>query len=106
MSVVYKYPFVEGGNFVSEIEVPGHPLYVDFDPAGELCAWSLVEPDQKEPKFRVVVAGTGNPLPEGEWKHLNSFISKPFVFHAFVAAVAWVGESGPELVDFQGGEQS
>lgn len=95
MSVVYKYPFIEAGAPVSTITVPGLVLHVDFDPSKTLCAWALVEPDAANPATvggavsqTVTVVGTGEPLPYGQWRPVNSFISGPYVFHAF-RSLSW-----------------
>lgn len=81
MTTVHKFPF----KALDAIEVPGAPLHVNFDPKGELVAWVLMD---DSPTHRVVVRGTGHDLPDGEWRYLNTFMSEPFVFHAFAEVVA------------------
>ena len=80
----YKLP----GTMTEVTFSPGRLLRIDFDPRGELCAWVLVHDTDGEPVTRrVLVRGTGDPLPEGTWAYLNTFMRGEFVFHAFVG---WV----------------
>lgn len=83
--VVWKYPVV--GTETTLRFGAGSILRVDFDPNGDLCAWVLVSSRDREITRRVLVRGTGEGLPDGDWVYLNTFTRGAFVFHAFVG---WV----------------
>ena len=62
----------------------GSILHVDVQ-NGEFCAWVAVTNQRAHIERRVVIRGTGDPLPEGrQLTYLNTMFSGPFVFHAFV----------------------
>ena len=83
--VVWKYPLPLPSPEDSVIEFAGGSIVrVDFDPAGQLCAWVLVHNRNETVRRRVVVRGTGHPLPGGVFSYLNTFQRGSFVFHAFV----------------------
>ena len=82
--VVWKYPV---GAETTLRFAAGSIIRVDFDPAGNLCAWVLVFNRDREITRRVLVRGTGDDLPDGDWVYLNTFTRGAFVFHAFVG---WV----------------
>lgn len=83
--VVWKYPLV--GTVTTLQFAAGRILRVDFDPNGDPCAWVLVFSRDREITRKVLVCGTGEDLPEGDWVYLNTFTRGAFVFHAFVG---WV----------------
>lgn len=61
--------------------VEGRALHVDLGPNGDLCVWFLRDPAITE---QVLVLGTGHEMADGNgWRHLNTFITGAFVFHAF-----------------------
>lgn len=83
--VVWKYPLDFDGSVSGVFEfATGSILRVDRDPKDELCMWVAVIDQTRTISRRVTVRGTGDPLPDGDWVYLNSFMDDPFVFHAFV----------------------
>lgn len=85
METIWKFELGYKGDPRFEIEVPqgAEPLRVDFDPAGVLVAWARVNPDASLATAVVTVVGTGNAIPEGAGRYVSTFLSEPFVFHAF-----------------------
>ncbi|KDA05562.1 hypothetical protein DC31_13910 [Microbacterium sp. CH12i] len=86
MRTIWKFPLGYRGDPRFEVEVPrgAVPLRVDFDPAGELVMWAEVDPKAERSLAAVTVVGTGNPIPEGVGTYVSTFMSEPFVFHAYV----------------------
>lgn len=81
-TVVWKYPLPEPETVLTFAS--GSILRVDVQESG-LQAWVAVTDPDGTCTRRVVVVGTGEPLPEGpQLDYLNTFTSGPFVFHAFV----------------------
>ena len=58
-------------------------LHVGLDAVGQPCLWVLVDPSETFVKHTLAVVGTGNPMSEGLYGHLGSFVSAPFVWHVF-----------------------
>ena len=81
--VVWKYPITDALDETIEFAA-GSIVRVDFDPQGALCAWVLVDDKTETVRRRIVVRGTGDPLPAGTFAYLNTLTRGPFVFHAFV----------------------
>lgn len=80
--VIWKYPF----GFEIEALVPGELIHVGHDPQGSLCVWSIVNTNEDAvvPDTKVILVATGSRIPEGEWKHLGTFIEdRDFMVHAF-----------------------
>ena len=61
----------------------GTILHVD-EQHGQFVAWVAVIDKTATIARRVVIRGTGDPLPGGGLTYLNTCFSGPFVFHAFV----------------------
>ena len=81
--VVWKYPL--SGDLTELFFAPGSIVHVGVDPRGAHCAWVLIsDPDGQPVTRRVLIRGTGDPLPEGTWAYLNTFTHGPYIFHAFV----------------------
>lgn len=84
-SRVWKFPLGYRGDPTFTIQVPAGaaPLRVDFDPAGELVLWALVQPDAPQVAALVTVVGTGNTMPADPGKYVSTLVSGLLVFHAF-----------------------
>jgi hypothetical protein len=61
-------------------------LSVGLDPAGVLCIWAEVIPDDTagQGEAEVVIVGTGNPLPFWKGSFVGSVTMAPFVWHVYV----------------------
>lgn len=106
MRTVYKYPVPEGqAPFQFEHEVPDSPQLVHFgpDPKGVLCVWAEVDTDNAPTKYKLMIAGTGQEIPDNAiW--LRSCVEGDFVWHLYLmipeqamaeaAAMAESGEHG------------
>ena len=65
----------------------GSIVHVDVQ-GGEFVAWVAVIDQSATIERRVVIRGTGDPLPGGgRLAYLNTCFAGPFVFHAFVGEV-------------------
>lgn len=87
-TVVWKYPLNldPSGEAVLEF-ARGSILRVDMQD-GQVVAWVAVINQHATLRRRVVIRGTGDPLPDGgQLAYLNTFFSGPFVFHAFAGTL-------------------
>lgn len=88
-AVVYKYPLSFDDTGSAQVSIPGSIKHVGRDPRGDWCVWAVVWPGKFDPAVRrVIMRGTGDPLPVGTWGYLATAHEGPFVFHFFVGGAA------------------
>lgn len=86
---VFKYPLEFNREGVAETSIPGTIIHLGYDPAQVLCIWAVVWPEKHEPaKRRILMVGTGHPMPEGTWGYLQTIHDDyGIVLHFFVGYV-------------------
>ena len=86
MKVIYKY--VLESKEIQEIEIPYNALILSCQfQNNELCIWANVDPEEKKGKLKILILGTGNPIPEeylnGCYEFLATVQVGIFVWHVF-----------------------
>lgn len=97
MRAIYKYNFdIKPGVQKFEIPMLGSLLYINRDPRDkdqgamwfevELPDWPTKESEVRPflKKVRLVVVGTGCPIPEGDFSYYGSFIDDAFAWHIYM----------------------
>lgn len=87
--VVYKYGVTVAamGTLPVELPIGAEILRVDKQ-QGDVVLWALVDTEvERTESVDICVVGTGQPLPKGDWKFVNTFLlmEGSFVFHVFRA---------------------
>lgn len=63
MKTIFKYKLETTG--LQEIEIPEDAQVLSVQGQhGFLCLWAIVDPDKPKEKKRILLAGTGHPIPE------------------------------------------
>jgi hypothetical protein len=88
MKTIHKYIIDITDEQLIQIPEEAEILHAGLDPRGYPCLWARVDTDKPFESVKIIVAGTGNPLPE-VGRHLGSFTQNFFVWHVF---------TGPELI--------
>lgn len=93
MQTIYKYPVeLRGLSDVADVGVPNGAKLVDVqfqetgDGVAQLYAWFLVDTNEERIVMRrLVIATTGNPLPEGQVcdRHVTTLQRNGIVLHVF-----------------------
>lgn len=83
---VYKYRIGLGEQELA-LPVGAEIIHLDVqrvDGQPQLFLWAVVQPESSNMiNHKLVVVGTGHPMPEGEVEHLGTIQSDGFVWHAF-----------------------
>lgn len=82
MKTIHKYPIAITDS--QEIQMPGgaYVIHAGLDPKDIPCVWAIVETDQPIEAKKILVVGTGHPLPF--WHgHVGSFVDESYVWHVF-----------------------
>ena len=79
MNVIYKYKLCG-----PTIRVPQGALILSagLDPAGDICVWARVNPDEPKVSTNIHVVGTGQEVPEGA-VFVGTILHGPWVWHVF-----------------------
>jgi hypothetical protein len=86
-ATIWKYPLT-GQTTVHAMPKGAKALHLGTDPAGDICAWFLVDPEQDMEPRGLVVVGTGNSLPMNAAQYyLGTFVIGEFVNHVFVPPI-------------------
>lgn len=88
MKKIYKYPIEIVDEQTLDLPTGADVVHVGHDPGGTPCLWAIIDTDAPVVSVKILVKGTGHPLPAGEIDHLGSFLSGPFVWHLFRAPVS------------------
>jgi len=84
MLAIYKYPIPRQS--VPTIDMHGESprvVMVGIDPNGIPCIWAEVDPDAAIVAHDIRTFGTGDSIGETPRNHLGSWVSGPFVWHAY-----------------------
>ena len=83
MTTVWKFRIVIDDQTV---RMPAHArvICVGLDPENLPCIWAEVISENSLVDFSVFVTGTGHAVPEGDNRHVGSFIQGPFVWHVWM----------------------
>jgi hypothetical protein len=84
MKTVWKFPFAIGGEQPINLPAGSEVLHVGLDPDGAPCLWARVDSHAPKVTHTLYVTGTGHPIPEGDNRHLGTFINGPFVWHVWM----------------------
>lgn len=87
MKTVYKYPIQIADEQEVSMPYDAKVIHVGLDPQGTPCLWAKVESNNRPEPVRVLVVGTGGPIPYmpyHEERHVGSFTQGPFVWHVFL----------------------
>lgn len=84
--VIWKYPLASHDSVLS-MPKGAMPLCTEVQ-FGKPCVWALVEPAAPKADCRVVVIGTGHPLPAGEWQYVGTLFDNDLglVWHVLFQA--------------------
>jgi hypothetical protein len=85
MSTIWKFPLPGGRNTVEAVAAPADACFIRFgyDPEARPSLWAIVEPAKEQVAYRILVVGTGQELPLGQWHYLSSFHDNHFMWHVF-----------------------
>lgn len=84
MKTIYKYPLEI--TYVQTVDLPiDHQILHVDNQGGVMTMWALVHvgPDVVTYPKKLMIAGTGNPFPDGRFRHVGSVLIDPFVWHVF-----------------------
>jgi hypothetical protein len=84
MKTIYKYPLEITDSQLIEMPMNAEILHAGIDPQGTACVWAALETRNEYEQVKLLIVGTGNPIPETARKHLGSFVQPPFVWHVFL----------------------
>lgn len=83
MKTVWKFPIrIEDAQ---AILLPPYAeiLHVGLDTVGEPCIWAKVERTDVRVHRTLYIVGTGHDLPDGDNRHVGSFVHGIFVWHVW-----------------------
>lgn len=80
--VVWKYALT---THTSKIEVPlgSEFLHAAFDPTGQLCAWFLVDPEERSRNVTIRAVNTGYEFDDTGLHYMSTIQDGPIVWHLF-----------------------
>lgn len=84
MKTIYKYPLEITDEQTVQIPEGADLLAINADPNGILCAWALVETENKPVDYTFVIFGTGHKIERKDISYFDSCIEGAFVWHIFI----------------------
>lgn len=84
MKTVWKFPFAIIRTQTIQMPVSATVLHVGLDPLAQPCLWARIDPTAPLVEYSLYVSGTGQPVPDGDNKHLGSFVDGQFVWHVWM----------------------
>lgn len=83
MRTIWKFPLELTAEQAIEIPVTYEVLTVQVQ-NGEIVAWAIVDTADERVKQRIVIVGTGHPLPDNIDLHIGTVQIGPYVWHVFL----------------------
>ena len=71
---IYKYPLVIDDEQTIDLPFEAKVIHVGYDPAGTLCVWAEVNPNNPPQPHVFYVRGTGHPFTGQEGQHIGSVV--------------------------------
>ncbi len=87
MTTIYKYPIEITDTQELSLPQGAKILHAGLDAQRQPCIWAIVEPNNPPRPTPIYLTGTGGPLPPEPYRHLNTFIQGPFIWHVFLPAL-------------------
>ncbi len=84
MKTVWKFPLKIIGEQLIKMPLYTEIIHVGLDPKGVPCLWGRVDTVQLHIEREFYVTGTGHPLPDGDNRHVGSFVDGAFVWHVWM----------------------
>lgn len=79
---IYKYPIQ-----LTDQQIIHLPLYAKIISAqlqnGVICLWAILDPEAVDLTRRIVIAGTGHPMPDLPLRFIDTVQDGSFVWHVF-----------------------
>lgn len=86
MQAIYKYPIEIADTQYVEMPLGAQILSAQMQ-GGQLCLWAKVEPDEKKMlKRKILVFGTGHPMPMAHGAFVDTVQMGSLVWHVFALA--------------------
>lgn len=84
MKTIWKFPLKVTDVQTMRIPLPATVLAVQVQ-GDSVCLWAEVDPGSDKALVTILIAGTGNPLPEGKTRYISTFqlSGGALVFHAY-----------------------
>lgn len=86
MKTIWKFDALVDDNLVLEMPSGAQILHVGKQPLhgiGEFAIWALVDPEMPPYRRRLIMRGTGHPMPDEPVIHLATILDGQFVWHLF-----------------------
>jgi len=83
MKTIWKRSIPYPGNYTVELPKPAIIVKFGLDPAGELCVWAEVEPEERLFRRDFCIIGTGHGVPEGK-EYFDSVTKGDYVWHLYL----------------------
>jgi hypothetical protein len=83
MKTVWKFPLRIADHQVVEMPAGAHVVHVGLDPGGQPSIWATVDTTKAIIGHAMFVIGTGQQIPDGDNRHIGSFVDGSFVWHVW-----------------------
>jgi hypothetical protein len=86
MKTVWKFPIRIAADQIVLMPFGAKILHVGLDPSSQPCLWANVTSSNVPVERSVHISGTGHPIPDGDNRHVGSFVDGSFVWHVWEPA--------------------